>query len=171
VDEEGVAPRPLSRRDAGALIGVLSLLEAHLVAGDLDPHVVGRLSERLGGASSGPAELRVALGNLNHRLRYVLGEYDEPPTQDSGLVDLYVGFPSEAAARAFAEGIPAAAAPVAVDGGAYDDGTVRWQVAVRSTTLPLSTAFELEQERLTTFAAEHGGSPGGWGSAPPALGA
>ena len=113
--DDGPAPNPLGRRDAEALIGVLAVLEGHLINGDLDPHVVGHLSTHVVGPDAGPAELRVALGNLNQRLRYVLGEHDEPPTPDTGLVDLYVGFASEADAQAFTEAAPSAGAPVAVD--------------------------------------------------------
>jgi len=134
VTDDGIAPNPLGRRDAEAMIGVLALLEGHLINGDLAPHVVDRLSERLVGPGAGAAELRVALANLNQRLRYVLGEHENPPAISTGHVDLYVGFPSEAGARAFTEAVPSAGTPVAVDGRAYDDGTVRWEVAVRSTT-------------------------------------
>jgi hypothetical protein len=157
----------IERQDAEALIGVLAVLQGHLITGDLDPHVVDRLGERIVGPGAGAAELRVALENLAHRLRYVLGEYDEPPMPDPGLVDLYVGFAAEADAQAFAEQITAASSPVAVDGWSYDDETVRWQVAVRSTTLPLSAEFDAERGRLLTLAAEHDGRPGGWGSPPP----
>jgi hypothetical protein len=164
---DGAAPNPLGRQDAAALIGVMAVLEGHLVAGDLDPHVVDRLSERLVGRGAGAAELRVALGNLNQRLRYVLGEHDEPPAPATGRVDLYVGFAREDVAQAFLEAVRAeggtATGPVAVDGRAYDDGTVRWQVAVRSTALPLSGEFDLERGRLLALAAESGGRDGGWG--------
>ena len=165
--DDGIAPNPLGRRDAEAMIGVLALLEGHLINGDLAPHVVDRLSERLVGPGAGAAELRVALANLNQRLRYVLGEHENPPAISTGHVDLYVGFPSEAGARAFTEAVPSAGTPVAVDGRAYDDGTVRWEVAVRSTTLPLSAEFDVERERLLALAAGHGGSGGGWGGPPP----
>jgi hypothetical protein len=164
---DGVAPNPLDERDAEALIGVMAVLEGHLVAGDLDPHVVGSLSERLVGPGAGAAGLRVALSNLNHRLRYVLGEYDDPPTPDSGQVDLHVGFAAEEAARAFTEAVPSAGAPVAVDGRSYDDESVRWQVAVRSTALPLSAEFDTERARVLALAAERDGRDGGWGSPPP----
>jgi hypothetical protein len=164
---DGAAPNPLGRQDAAALIGVMAVLEGHLVVGDLDPHVVDRLSERLVGRGAGAAELRVALGNLNQRLRYVLGEHDEPPAPATGQVDLYVGFAREDVAQAFLEAVRVeggtATGPVAVDGRAYDDGTVRWQVAVRSTALPLSGEFDLERGRLLALAAESGGRDGGWG--------
>ena len=146
---------------------MLTVLEGHLIAGDLDAHVVDRLGERLVGPDAGAAELRVALGNLNQRLRYVLGEHDEPPTPDSGEVDLYVGFAAEDAAHAFLDAVRAegrtAMGPFAVDGRSYDDETVRRQVAVRSTTLPLSAEFDLERAQLLALAAERGGRDGGLG--------
>jgi hypothetical protein len=163
------APHLLDSGDAEALIGLLAVLEGHLISGDLDPHVVDRLSERAVRPGAGAAELRVALGNLNQRLRYVLGEHDEPPIPGTGLVDVYVGFAAEADARAFAEAVPSAGTPEAVDGRSYDDETVRWQVAVRSTTLPLSAEFEAERARLLALAAEGDGREGGWGTPPPEL--
>ena len=168
---DGDSTHLLGRQDADALIGVLAVLEGHLVAGDLDPRVIDRLSRRLVGPGAGAAELRVALGNLNQRLRYALGEYDEAPGPDTGAVDQYFGFISEADAETFAEAVRAqhktTGPPVPVDGRGYDDGAVRWQVAVRSTTLPLSAAFDAESGRLLALAAEHGGHDGGWGSPPP----
>jgi hypothetical protein len=167
VADDDPAPNALGRQDAEALIGLLAVLEGHLINGDLDPHVVDRLSERVVGPGVGAAELRVALGNLSQRLRYALGEHEEPPTPDPGLVDVYVGFATLADARAFSEAVSSAGGPVAVDGRSYDDEAVRWEVAVRSTTLPLSAEFDLERARLLALAAEHGGSGGGWGSPPP----
>ena len=104
---DGDSPKPLSREDAAALIGVLAVLEGHLVTGDLDRHVVDRLGEWLGGPGAGAAELRVALGDLGHRLRYALGECDEAPPPGTGQVDVYAGFPSETDARAFVEAVRA----------------------------------------------------------------
>ena len=165
--DNGAAPNPLGRQDAAALVGLLAVLEGRLITGELDPHTVDRLVERLVGPGAGAAELRVALANLGHRLRYVLGEYDEPPEPDTGEVDLYVGFATETGARAFSAAVPSARAPVAVDGRSYDDGTVRWQVAVRTRTLPLSAEFDLERARVLALAAEWNGRDGGWGSPPP----
>jgi hypothetical protein len=150
---------------------MLAVLEGHLLTGDLDPHVTGRLGERLVGPGTGPAELRVALANLGQRLRYVLGEYDEPRARDTGLVDLHVGFVAEDSAHAFLAAVRAegrtATGPVALDGRPYDDDSVRWQGAVRSTTLPLSAEFDVERRRLLALAAQHGGQAGGWGAPPP----
>jgi hypothetical protein len=171
--QQGVAPNPLGQQDAAALIGVAAVLEGHLLAGDLNPHVVDSLNRHLQSAGlvesgAGPAQLRLALANLNQRLRHVLGEHDQPPAPDTGQVDQYFGFASEAAAQAFAEAArtqrESASSPVAVDGGAYD-GEVRWQVAVRTVELPLSVEFDHHVQRLRALAAGHGGSYGGWGSA------
>ena len=173
--QDGEAPRPLVRQDAEALIGVAAVLEGHLVAGDLDPHVVGSLNRHLHGAGlvaadAGPPELRVALTNLNHRLRYSLGEYDRPPPPDTGQVDQHFGFPTEAAARAFTSAASTqgehATSPEPVDGRAYD-GELRWQVDVRSSELPLSSAFDQHVRRLRALAGEHHGDYCGWGGVPP----
>ena len=153
-------PRPLDRGDATALIGLTAVLEAHLLAGDLDPHLVDHLTRRL--HADGPPELRLALADLNQRLRYALGEYADPPVAATGQVDHHLGFADEAAARAFAGAVgDSAAEPVEVDGSA-SDGAVRWQVAVRTSELPLSAAFDAQLDRLRSVAAEHGGSYGGW---------
>jgi hypothetical protein len=171
--ENGAAPNPLGQRDAASLVGVLAVLEGHLLTGDLDPHVVEHLARRVlpeHPGTAGPAELRLALSDLNHRLRYVLGEYAEPPLLGTGQVALHVGFANEAAARAFADTARTAgervAAPVQVDGRAYDDGSVGWQVDVRTTGLPLSAGFDAHVERLRRLAAEHGGHDGGWSTTP-----
>jgi hypothetical protein len=170
--EPGVASNPLSQPDASALIGVAAALQGHLELGDLSQHVVDSLNRHLHRAGlvesgAGPAELRLALANLNQRIRHVLGEHDEPPAPDTGQVDQYFGFVSETAAQAFAERARAlrelAAPPVAVDGRAYD-GEVSWQVAVRTVELPLSGQFDHHVQQLGALAAGHGGTYGGWGT-------
>jgi len=69
--------RPIAKVDAAALIGVLAVLQGRALAGDLDGRIVARLSERVGGVE-GPAGLQAALDGLNQRLRFALGEDDEP---------------------------------------------------------------------------------------------
>jgi hypothetical protein len=166
-----VAPGALGEEDAAALIGVAAVLEGQLLARELDPDLVDSLIRHMAGAGlvapgAGPAELRLALSGLNHRLRYVLGEYDEPPAPPTGEVDQYFGFSSRDPAQDFAGAARAmgesAASPVPVDGRAYD-GEVGWQVAVRTMELPLSAGFADHVRRLQALAAEHGGSYGGWG--------
>lgn len=73
----------MTPHDLAALIGLLATLEGHLMAGDVDPHVVDHLLSRLAqdglvSQDAGEQDLRQALNDLNHRLRFALGEYDEP---------------------------------------------------------------------------------------------
>lgn len=140
---------------------------------ELSPDLVDALNRHLHTAGlveseAGPAELRLALANLTDRLRYALGEYEEPPAPDTGQAEQYFGFASETAAQAFVETSTAAGEsagpPEAVDGRAYD-GAVSWQVAVRTVELPLSDEFDHHVKRLRERAAQHGGSYGGWGTA------
>jgi hypothetical protein len=158
---------PDGDRHATALIGLTAVLEGHLLAGDLDQHVVDHLigwlrSAGVLTAGDGPPELRLLLAQLNQALRVRLGE--DAPLADSGQADHLVGFADEAAARNFAAALGIGGDPVDVDGLAYD-GAVRWQVAVRTSELPLSAEFDVHVRRLRGLAAEHGGTYGGWGSA------
>jgi hypothetical protein len=81
------APRNPRSQDVVGLIGLLASLEGELMADRSDDvpgwarHLVDRMS-RDGLVSADPhgREVRQSLNDLNHRLRYVLGEYDEPPT-------------------------------------------------------------------------------------------
>jgi hypothetical protein len=82
MDSDAVCPLPLSRRDAEAVIGLLAVLEGHALGPGVDRRLVDRLSERLrpGVPASGDLrEFRQAVNDLNHRVRYALGEYDAPP--------------------------------------------------------------------------------------------
>ncbi|BCY09901.1 hypothetical protein [Actinoplanes sp. L3-i22] len=71
-------------RDLAALIGLLAVLEGEIAAGEVSDHLADRLRDRLGRAGLGGTgraerELRQAISDLNHRLRYALGEYHQPP--------------------------------------------------------------------------------------------
>ena len=82
MDSDAVCPRPLSRRDAEAVIGLLAVLEGHAMGPGADQRLLDRLSQRLRpGAPSGTdqREFRQSVNDLNHRVRYALGEYDVPP--------------------------------------------------------------------------------------------
>ncbi|PJI86577.1 hypothetical protein [Luteimicrobium subarcticum] len=67
---------PITREDAGALIGVLANLEGHSRLGDVTPHAVEHLQRRLardlGADASTPLEDMLA--TLITRLRRALGE-------------------------------------------------------------------------------------------------
>ena len=74
-------------RDVTALVGMLSVLEGEVWAGgagaDNIPlwaeHLATRLRrDGLLADGAGNEALRQALGDLNQRLRFVLGEHDEP---------------------------------------------------------------------------------------------
>ncbi|KRD41298.1 hypothetical protein ASE38_16935 [Cellulomonas sp. Root930] len=71
-------------RDAHALIGLLAIIEGEAMASQLDSHFMEHVARRFTSAGltpdgAGDRELRQALNDLNHRLRYALGEYDDPP--------------------------------------------------------------------------------------------
>ncbi|HEY0903327.1 MAG TPA: hypothetical protein VGE14_05505 [Marmoricola sp.] len=75
--------RAPAERDVAALVGLLATLEGELMAiGEEMPEWAGHVGRRLvrDGAAAGPGnrEVRQALSDLNHRLRYVAGEYDVP---------------------------------------------------------------------------------------------
>jgi hypothetical protein len=80
-----LAPNPVLSRDLAVLIGVLAVLEGELMVGGVPDHLADRLGDRFarvdllrdGGSSRA---LRQAINDLNHRLRYGLGEYVELPT-------------------------------------------------------------------------------------------
>ncbi|BBH67693.1 hypothetical protein ACTI_43780 [Actinoplanes sp. OR16] len=66
------------------LIGVLALLEGELMGDGVPPHLSNRIRDRLERAgllepAGTERELRQSISDLNHRLRYALGEYEEPP--------------------------------------------------------------------------------------------
>jgi hypothetical protein len=85
---DALAPRYAQASDIAALVGLLAVLEGEVWGGgetDDIPDWAEPLSRRLARdglltEQAGQRELRQALNDLNHRLRYVLGEYDEPPT-------------------------------------------------------------------------------------------
>jgi hypothetical protein len=74
-------PRPLTRQDAAALIGILAVLEGEMSAGNVDEQAVDHFRRRLiddGLVSGAPGDEDVpaTLGELNQRVRFALGEYD-----------------------------------------------------------------------------------------------
>jgi hypothetical protein len=80
---DALAPRSCRAGDLAALIGLLAVLEGELMAGEVSQHLSDRIRHRLQRvATPGPGgderDLRQSINDLNHRLRYALGEYDEP---------------------------------------------------------------------------------------------
>src|SRR5262245_32170406 len=81
---DALAPQSCHARDLSALIGLLAVFEGELMAGEASRHLSGRIRDRLervellepGGTQR---DVRQSINDLNHRLRYSLGEYDEPP--------------------------------------------------------------------------------------------
>jgi hypothetical protein len=81
---DDLAPRPCRVRDLAALIGLLAVTEGEIMAGEIPPHLTGRIRDRLERETllephSTERDLRQAINDLNHRVRYALGEYDEQP--------------------------------------------------------------------------------------------
>jgi hypothetical protein len=84
VGSDAVARKPVLAQDLAVLIGVLAVVEGDLMAQEVSQHMAGQLRDRFvrGGLldpQAGLRDLRQAINDLNHRLRYALGEYPEPP--------------------------------------------------------------------------------------------
>ena len=82
---DALAPRSCRARDLAALIGLLAALEGELMAGEVAQHLSDRIRHRLQSVAvlepgGSERDLRQSINDLNHRLRYALGEYDEPPS-------------------------------------------------------------------------------------------
>ncbi len=82
-----LTPRALRTVDASALIGLLAQLEGELMVSEQQsmPGWAKGLATRLSrdgllATDTDPRQLRQCLNDLNHRVRYALGEYDDPPT-------------------------------------------------------------------------------------------
>ncbi|HEY2296712.1 MAG TPA: hypothetical protein VGH43_03200 [Jatrophihabitans sp.] len=79
-------PNPAGREDAAVLIGWAAILEGAIMTGDLPDDLAVKVSRRLIDTGllveqASERELRQAINDLNHRLRYTLGEYPEPVEQ------------------------------------------------------------------------------------------
>ena len=79
MESSELCPRPLTRQDAAALIGILAVLEGEIAAQHVDEQAVDHLRRRLAddGLITGPEpdDLPAAIEALNQRLRFALGEY------------------------------------------------------------------------------------------------
>jgi len=72
-------PRPLTRQDAAALIGILAVLEGQVMSGNVEPEAVERFQSRMAddGLLSGDVadhDVPATLEALNQRVRFALGE-------------------------------------------------------------------------------------------------
>ena len=79
MESSELCPRPLTRADAAALVGVLAVLEGQMASGTVEPEAVERFRSRLAadGLLTGEAEdqdVAVALEALNQRVRFAMGE-------------------------------------------------------------------------------------------------
>jgi hypothetical protein len=71
-------------RDLAALIGLLAILEGELMLDAVPDGLANHVSDRFArdgllGHGATRRELRQAINDLNHRLRYAKGEHAEPP--------------------------------------------------------------------------------------------
>jgi len=77
-------PNPVQHGDAEVLIGILAILEGAIWGGSVDARTTGKVAQRfvqqgLLSADHDQRDLRQAIGDMNQRLRYAAGEYDNPP--------------------------------------------------------------------------------------------
>jgi len=84
-DPASAVPNPLQRRDAEVLIGILAVLDGVIWGGSLDEWTTSKVAERLVQqglltADHNRDDVHQALEDLNQRLRYAVGEYDNPPS-------------------------------------------------------------------------------------------
>lgn len=174
----------ISEQDVTVLLRLVITLESNLLSGTIAGELCGDLdrqfqnAELLGEPSAAnqpvdledvaAARLRLALANLNQRLRYALGDYDTLPVPDPGWTDQYFGFPSAAAADRFlAEARTAGERGLEPVAGTVDATSTRmpfWRVVVTIRELELTAAFSEHVRRLSILAAQHGGSHQGSGA-------
>jgi Regulator of ribonuclease activity B len=174
MNTEDRVPNPLSRQDAAALIGILTTLEGELVAGDVADELLRTLVRSMRNDGVLPAGwedragLRKALSDLNQRVRYTLGEYEELPEPDDGMVHHYVGFDEATGAEAFIEGMTELGLPAQqIRSDPAEPEPV--QVMVSTGEILLSRAFDRRDEQIRAVAHQTGGHYIGWGGAPPGL--
>jgi hypothetical protein len=84
-DPASAVPNPLQRQDAEVLIGIVAVLDGVIWGGSLDEWTTSKVAERLVqhgllNANHNRNDVHLALDGLNQRLRYVVGDYDSPPS-------------------------------------------------------------------------------------------
>lgn len=81
---EATCPNPVLQSDAVVLVGLLAELEGNIWGDELPRWFVDKVRERFVREgyltqAAGDYEVRQAVNDMNHRLRYALGEYEAPP--------------------------------------------------------------------------------------------
>jgi hypothetical protein len=84
MDAESICPRPMLQSDARALIGLLAILEAEVMVSQIDTAVIDHIGRRFADEGllvpgADDRQFRQSLSDLNHRIRFALGEYDKSP--------------------------------------------------------------------------------------------
>ena len=79
MESSELCPRPLTRADAAALVGVLAVLEGQMASGTVEPEAVERFRSRLAAdglltGETADQDVAVALEALNQRVRFAMGE-------------------------------------------------------------------------------------------------
>lgn len=167
MDEPLGTVHPVSQPDADALLGLVIVVQGELYAGQLEPRLSELLGRRFESAGlvpvgSGPAELLLALDNLNERLRWVIGEYDHPLSVSTGRVDHHFEFDTVAVAESYAAEVRWAGDAARGPERTSDGG---WRVTVTTTELLLSAEFDAHADRLRVAAQRRGGRSAGFGAA------
>jgi hypothetical protein len=80
-----LTPNPVLVRDATTLIGLLAHLEGALMVEETLDEFATRLrarfiAEGVLSSQSNERDLRQVINDMNHRLRYAVGEYSDPPS-------------------------------------------------------------------------------------------
>jgi hypothetical protein len=158
--------RPLSDPDAGAIIGLLSILEGELLGEALDVELAGLFRDRFVRAGllpdgAGLGELRRALAEMNQRVRYALGEYAEPPAPE-GPTTHAVTFTDEEAAAQFRAAVTSSWPGGNPTVASTPDRPASF-VGVEDAALPLTEAFRAHHRAIEDLAGRFGGDYTGYG--------
>ncbi len=157
-------PNPLPERDATALLGLVVAVEAELLAGQASPRFAARLTERLASTGLLPehasvGELCAALGDLNQRLRYVLGEHDSPPEPAPRTTVYTLVVPTSVEASA-CESELSAWGGSDIEIASIEAGL--WRVNATFAHLPPNPSHNAHVAQLEELASDHGGRYDGW---------
>lgn len=144
-------------RDVAALIGVLAVLEGHLRRGLLDDEIIHDLTLRLvdedllapdavGGPPSA-GRVSIAINNINHRLRFFLGEYDSEPQPLPVATMFVMQFSNEAQAVEYVGQLPGDALNVL-----REEQEGLWLVSAVYPEVAPDPAFKVREITLSTIA-------------------